>query len=312
MKPLFHKKQATNLIGMKSADFLTGDYRPFTVSCTDGTAQIIGTQLAWVVRDFTKIEQTAVGYKPKKTIVTRTLNQGDTFTLRQMAIRAYADGHGMVLGDNDYYEQFMAKLYIRSKKGAVTFTPDAIPDTYGTVAFASGVNNPAIDCAPPDYSYYPPIVAPVLIESQWKHGACKFYITQAELERASYTKMFILAFRDSEIKIHGGAKTLQTEYIDVDGNGHYVSDMRITGNELLQSINVPGMTAPKNLLMRNTPNVKYISMGTPSPDLSEQSAQSIADVITASTEFGTYIGSAGVNQEIITEAIDNNPYWSWA
>ena len=311
MKPLFHKKQATNLIGMKSADFLTGDYRPYTISCTDGTAQIIGMQLAWVVRNFAKIDQ-GVGYKPKTTIVTQTLNQGDTFTFRQMAIRAYVDGHGMVLGDNDYYEQFMAKLYIRSKKGAVTFTPDSISDTYGTVALTSAVDNPTIDCAPPDYSYYPPIVAPVLIESQWKHGACKFYMTQAELEHASYTKMLLLAFKDSTIKIHGGTKTLQTEYIDADGNSLYASDMSIEDNELLQAITVPGMTAPKNLLMRNTPNVKYIAMGTPPPDLSEQSAQSIADVIAASTEFGTYVGSAGVNQEIITEAIDNNPYWSWA
>ena len=303
------KTNIVNTLGVQTAA-INGDYREFTVSCNDGTARIIYCQCEWVYLNFTKIA-TATGYKPKKTLGEITLQAGNTTSFRQMAIRQYSDRHGMVLSANDYYERIYPKMYIRGKKNAVQFTPTAVPDTYGTIAFNTEVDNPTLDCAAPDYSYYPVVIAPVLIETQWKRGACKFYMTKDELEDAGYQQIAFLANKNTEIKIHGGVKTITTQYGDTadEMNWYSVSKMQISDNEILQAVQVTGMTEPKDLLFDNTPKINKIIVQPPTPNLSEQSAQSIADMITASTISGTFVGSAGTYQPIINEAIENSPYW---
>ena len=136
-------------------------------------------------------------------------------------------------------------------------------------------------------------------------------MTKDELEDAGYQQILFLANKNTEIKIHGGVKTITTQYGDTadEMNWYSVSKMQISDNEILQAVQVFGMTEPKDLLFDNTPKINKIIVQPPTPNLSEQSAQSIADMITASTISGTFVGSAGTYQPIINEAIENSPYW---
>lgn len=299
-------KNFINTLGVQTANLL-GDYREFTVTCNEGTARIIYCKSEYVYRNFTKIA-TETGYTPKKTIGEATLQAGQSMGIRQMAIRAYYDGHGMVIGDNDYYECVYPKMYIRANRNAVTFTPTAVPDTYGTITIHTEHANPRLDCSSP-YQYYPAFAYPVIIETEWKYGHCLFYMTSAELQHAANLSMLFLAHAGTDIKIHGATKALTSTYFDTQDNEYTTGKLHIEDNEILQYVLASSQTNPFDLNMQNVPNVDYIEIH---GNLPQDGAQSVADVIAASTIYGKYTGSAGTYAPIIADAVDESPYWSWA
>ena len=287
-----------NAVTIKPFTFEDGCYCQFEAACNDGYVFAKYTKTERIYRNFTHLDKETV------TPVTELFTPSSTATIRQMAIRAYNDRHGLILGDNDYYERTLTKIYIKRIGNAGEFAMTQVPDN--KMDFVFDTDNPILQGGAPT-QYYPPFAsAPMIAETTWNGKPCKFYMTADEIEAANYLDLLLLADANTDIHLQSGAKVLNAEtYIDDEST--YITRLNIDGNTAIKLLNFGRCTPQIQIALNNTPNVNRVELGT---TISQQAAQAIADMISASTISGKVYGSCGTYNYFITQAVNDNPNWT--
>lgn len=303
MKPLFHKKQITNIIGtdilVDVFDFPDGCYQQFEAACGNGIIATYYQKETRIYRNFDTLESTKIE------AIHDIQYPGATSYIRQAAVRGYTDTqHSIFLGDDDIWMVLCPHVYIKRIGTDTAFTATAVPDNTITCAYTT--DNPITDPSAPN-SYHPFITSAILYTSTWKGKQCTFYLTQQNVDDHNQRLMF-LADADADITIHGNIKVFGSQTYYVDTPSGYAKRMTIQDNDALQYLDLQYIPADFALTLGSAPALNGISLH---DNLTQDTAQTLADFISASTQYGYVYSTLSEYYEALVDAIDNSPYWNW-
>ena len=300
MKPLIHKKQITNIIGtdilVDVFDFPDGCYQQFEAACGNGIIATYYQKETRIYRNFDTLQSST----------TETIRDikypGATSYIRQAAVRGYTDTqHSIFLGDDDIWMVLCLHVYIKRIGTDTAFTATAVPDN--TITCAYTIDNPITDPAAPN-SYHPFITSAILYESTWRGKHCTFYLTQQDVDNHNQRQM-LLADADTDITIHGNIKVFGSQLYDNAGSARRIG---IQNNDVLQYLDLYTLPADFALTLGSAPALNGISLH---DDLTQDTAQTLADFISASTQYGYVYSTLSEYYEALVDAVDNSPYWNW-